>query len=167
MLRALRDYMRFLRRTKQPVGTNWQSTVLAASEEWVDETNFQFQPTLKNSEAIQSLAQQIVAQARDNPDLDALLRELTSKFALLDGEALSAVDRALGGVVRAAGRNHRSRPNSIDDPVAAAAFDFTMQDETILDDIYPSWRTWRCGPHSSPEHKEAEQSAHGDAEESV
>jgi hypothetical protein len=149
--------MRCFRRPEQPAGTSWQSTVLAASEEWVDETSFRFQPTLKNPEAIRSLAQKIIIQARQAPDQDALLRELTSKFALPDGEALSAVDRALGGVARAASRNLGSRPSSIDDPVAAATFDLAMQDEGILDDIYPEWRAWRRGPHSSPEHQEAEQ----------
>ncbi len=157
MLRALRDYMRFLRRPEQPVGTTWQSTVLAASEEWVDETSFRFQPTLKNAEATRSLAQDIVILARQVPDQEALLRELTSKFALPDGEALSAVDRALGGVARAASRNPSSRPSPMDDPVAAATFDLAMQDEGILDDIYPDWRAWRRGPHSSPEYQDAEQ----------
>jgi len=112
---------------------------------------------LENPEATRSLAQEIVIQARQGPDQDTLLRELTSKFALPDGEALSAVDRALGGVARAASRNLGSRPSSIDDPVAAATFDLAMHDEGILDDIYPDWRAWRRGSHSSPEHPQAEQ----------
>lgn len=160
MARALRifgDYVRFLRRPNQPVGTSWQSTVLAASEEWVDESHFRFQPRLKGADAIVSLAQEIVAKAREAPDQEALLQELTAKFSLPDGEALAATDRALGGVARAVSRNPGARPSSIDDPIAAASFDIAMLDEGVLDDIYPGWREWRPGPHSKPRNQEAEQ----------
>lgn len=136
------------------MGTRWQSTVLAASEEWVDESHFRFQPTLKGADAIVSLAQEIVTKAREGPDQEALLRELTTKFSLPDGEALAATDRALGGVARAASRNPSARPSSIDDPIAAASFDIAMLDEGILDDIYPDWRAWQPGPHSKPKKQE-------------
>lgn len=156
-LRTLRDYTCFLRRPKQQAGTSWHSTVLAASEEWVDETHFRFQPTLKGADATVLLAQEIVSKAREGPDQEILLRELTAKFSLPDGEALAATDRALGGVARAVSRNLGARPSSIDDPIAAASFDIAMLDEGVLDDIYPGWREWRPGPHSKPRNQEAEQ----------
>ena len=159
MLKALRDYIRLLRSPKQPVGTSWQSTVLAASEEWVDERHFRFLPTLNDANAIELLALTIITKARKHPDQGALIGELTTKFSLPDGEALTAIDRALGGVVRAASQNLEARPSSIDDPVAAASFDIAMLDERVIDDIYPGWREWRPGPHSTPMEQEAEQAA--------
>jgi hypothetical protein len=124
--------------------------VQGASEEWADETNFCFQFPLQGSDTAELLAQVILERARVHPDLETLLRELTARFSLLEGDAFNATDRALGGVVRAASRNPAARPNQFDDPVAAAAFDIAMLDDAILDDIYPNWKSWRPGPHSKP-----------------
>lgn len=125
-----------------PVGTPWDSMVSAASEEWVDPTVFRFTTVLPAGASYQDLADCILRAARTRPDLDRLQKRIASQYALSQAHALTSIDRALGGVVRAAALNPLASPDAAIDPVAAAAYALATADPTIIDSIYPDWREW-------------------------
>jgi hypothetical protein len=130
--------------------TAWDSMVLAASEEWVDDTVFRFTVSLPRGASYREFAACILDAARTHPDLHTLQKRLASLYFISEREALTAIDRALGGVVRAATMNPQSCPDASIDPVAAAAFEVSTADPTIIDSIFPGWRSWKPGSHSSP-----------------
>ena len=137
--------------------TAWDSMVMAASEEWVDETVFRFAVTLPDGMSYSDLATRIVDQAIVHPDLDTLQQDISRSFLISERDAITAIDRALGGLCRAATLWPRACPDRGIDPVAAAAFDLASEGHTILDSIYPGWAKWRPGCHSEPQ--QAEQDA--------
>lgn len=136
--------------------TAWDSMVLAASEEWVDETVFQFAVPLPDGMFYYDLAKRIVAHGIGHPDLDALQQEISKDFLISIQDALTAIDRVLGGICRAATLWPPACPDLRIDPVAAAAFVLASDDHTILDSIFPGWKEWRPGYHSEPQQVEQE-----------
>jgi len=129
--------------------------VAAASEEWVDDTIFQFAAQSPTGLSYADLAKHITDQAIVHPDLDSLKRDIASMFCMSERDALTAIDRTLGGICRAATLWHGACPDNAIDPVGAAAFNLALTDHSILDAVYPGWRDWKRGYHSKPE--EAEQ----------
>lgn len=127
----------------------WDSMVGAASEEWVDPTVFRFTVALLPGVGYPDLAASILNAARSRPDLDTLQTHLAAQYAISEKDALTAIDRALGGVVRAASLSPLACPDAAIDPVAAAAFALATHDTTIIDSIYPGWREWRTWEPSS------------------
>jgi len=144
MLRIIRTIWEFIEfhrnRSKAVVATAWESMVGTAYEELGDNTEFSFRPQVSD-ERLPVLVREIVERARREPEQKELLGELTVLFNLPEGEAFKSVDRALGGVARAASRDHSTRPKEFSDPIAAQAFDLAMNDPNIIDDIYTDW--WR------------------------
>jgi hypothetical protein len=127
--------------------TAWESMVTAASEEWVDETVFRFTVKLPAHASYRELADSILETGRKHPDLATLQKQLAAKFSITEKEALRAIDRALGGVVRAATLNPHACPDAAIDPVAAAAFALALEDPAIIDSIFPGWREWEPSVH--------------------
>lgn len=128
--------------------TAWDSMVLAASEEWVDEKVFRFAVPLPDGMSHSDLAALIVDHAIVHPDLDTLQLEISISFLISEQDALTAIDRTLGGICRAATLWPPACPDPGIDPVAAAAFVLASNDHTILDSVYPDWSAWRPGCHS-------------------
>jgi hypothetical protein len=130
--------------------TAWDSMVLAASEEWVDDTVFRFKVQLPSETSYREFANCILGTTRTHPDLTTFQTHLATQYSISKSDALTAIDRALGGVVRAATLNPRACPDASVDPVAAAAFAISIDDLTIIDSIFPDWRSWKPGVHSPP-----------------
>ena len=135
---------------KQPASSDWQSTVGAASEEWVDSTQFAFSPGILQGRTVAELVDMIIGGIRAQPDQEVLLSRIAEEFGLPESEPIRAVDRVLGGIVRAASKNPAARPSAETDPVGAIAFDRASADKGIIDDVFPGWRDWPPGEHSVP-----------------
>lgn len=131
--------------------TAWDSMVMAASEEWVDETVFRFVVPLRDGMSYSDLAALIIDQAIIHPDLDTLKRYISQEFLISEQDALTAIDRGLGGICRAATLWPPACPDPGIDPVAAAAFALASDDHTILDRVFPGWTEWQPGYHSKPQ----------------
>lgn len=123
--------------------------VLAASEEWVDETVFRFSPSLPKEISTDELVKHIIDRAVNHPDLNQLIKETSSHFSLSERDALMAIDRALGGICRAATLRQEACPDCHVDPVGAAAFIRALDNHSIIDSIYPGWTDWESGYHSA------------------
>ena len=134
---------------RHTIATSWDSVVLAASEEWVDETVFRFCVPLPDGTTYNDLVTCILCEAIQKPDLAALQRNLCRRFSITENDALTSIDRALGGVTRAASLNPKAHPDPTIDPIASSAFDQATNDHSILDAIYPDWRTWKLGYYSA------------------
>lgn len=147
--KRLIDFFRYLwLRPSYPKGTSWDSTVSAAGEEWVDDTKFSHVPVLSGGASVEELVIRILNRATENPDQDKLIEDLNTEFGLPQGTAIKVIDRALGGVVRAAALNPKARPDLDIDPVACIAFRLASDDHRYIDAIYPDWQDWEPGVHS-------------------
>lgn len=132
------------------VATAWDSMVAAASEEWVDDTVFQFPIALPTEVSNKDFATFMLDRAVTHPDLETFRADIATTFGLNDEIALNAIDRALGGVARAASLNPLACPDGAIDPVAAEAFRIASDNLEIISAIYPCWQTWKPGVHSKP-----------------
>lgn len=130
--------------------TAWDSMVASASEEWVDDTVFQFRISLPTNVSNRDFVTFMLDRAVTHPDLETFRADIATTFGLNDEFALKAIDRALGGVARAASLNPLACPNDAIDPVAAEAFRIASDNVGIISSIYPSWETWKPGVHSKP-----------------
>jgi hypothetical protein len=130
------------------VATEWGSMVDAASEEWVDKTIFRFTVELPQGVSCDALVAFILEKARGEPDLKLLLTQLAAQFQITEKQALTTIDRALGGVARAAALNPAACPDVSIDPVGCSAFIQASKDHSIIDAVYPTWRSWKPGCHS-------------------
>jgi hypothetical protein len=149
MFQIFRQFVRFLSAPKLSPATSWDSTVAAASEEWADPTEFDFRPELKYGQSVQGLVERIIGEARSGPNQKKLVHQITVEFGLSERDSLTAIDRVLGGIVRAAAMNPNARPDFGRDPVASVAFVLAAEDTGVIDDIFPGWRTWPPGAHSA------------------
>ena len=64
---------------------------------------------------------------------------LVAEFGLPEADAELAVDRTLGGVVRAATRNEANRPDRTKDPVAWESFQRAASDRSIIARLRPEY----------------------------
>lgn len=130
------------------VATAWDSMVAAASEEWGDGTVFQFRISLPKNVSNKDFVTFMLDRAVTDPDLDTFRSDIATTFGLNDEIALEAIDRALGGVARAASLNPLACPDDAIDPVGAGAFRIASANLGIISAIYPGWQTWKPGVHS-------------------
>lgn len=119
--------------------SSWDSMLLAASEELLDDNDLSRRVLLPAGATYEALTRSILDHARVTPDLDVLINHLHQCFGISRGDAGIAIDRALGGVVRAASQRADVSPDPERDPVAWHAYERSRSERRIIDDIYPGW----------------------------
>ena len=127
----------FGNRLKQPRGSTWDSTLLAASEELLDDHDLSASIPLPTGITCEMVVSFILSAARSSPNHQAIVSHLIERFGLQSRSALIAIDRTLGGVVRASARRPEVCPDSVCDPLAWHSFQKASADRAIIDDIYP------------------------------
>ena len=131
-----------------PYGSAWDSSVMAAYEEWGDTRSYTYVPHIKEGCTLEFFVSTILGLAKAEPKQDEFIKLVSRNFEISEEDAMSSIDRALGGVVRAASLNPRACPDRSSDPVASIAFEQAFNDHSIIDAIYPMWRSWKPGVHS-------------------
>lgn len=90
------------RGNEEKPGTAWESMLLAASEELLDESGLSAAVSLPVGAKFEDVADSIIEHARMNPDIDTVVSYLQTHWKLSRPDAIKAIDRTLGGIVRAA-----------------------------------------------------------------
>jgi hypothetical protein len=93
------------------------------SPEWTTDMTF----LVGNGFKISDVATYIKECFEESMDFAVIYEKLCSKFALAENDAELAIDRAVGGVVRALTTNIKNRPDENEDPVAYYLFNVVWQ----------------------------------------
>jgi len=112
--------------------------------EWTTDMTF----PVGNGGTIEDVAKFIEDSFNQSQDFEALFTELCSKFLLDEGDAELAIDRALGGIVRALTTNPDNEPDATEDPVANYMFHEVWKtlpessDEANIKILGGKWYDW-------------------------
>lgn len=102
---------------------------------WTDDMNIQIAPDRTLDQLVDIVLQAAMRQDDSATTIAALIRD----FGLSEEDAALALDRACGGVVRAATGNPQNCPNQQKDPVAWLSFQRCLREPTIIGAIYPQY----------------------------
>jgi hypothetical protein len=136
-----RAWLLFRERRAHPprCASGWDSMLVAASAELLDDDDLSRTVMLPSGATYEGLTRTILDHARVPPDIDELINHLQLAFGISYADAVTAIDRALGGVVRAASGRADVSPDPERDPVAWHAYERCRSERHIIDDIYPGW----------------------------
>jgi hypothetical protein len=118
----------------------WVSLLTAASEELSDDSDLARTIPLPPGFKYEAFVGSIIAHARLSPDLDLFVRHLRKEFKISSEHALTAIDRAMGGVVRAGSNLPDVCPDPDRDPIAWHAYQICRLESQAIADICPGWR---------------------------
>ncbi|BCU77385.1 hypothetical protein [Luteolibacter sp. LG18] len=123
--------------------TGWEEVTTAQWREWEADTRFAFPLHRMEKDLHQHLVTTILAAAERSSDRVKLMQALTETFGLNPHDAFRAVERVLGGVVRAA--TGLESPSTETDPLAARAFTLAWRDRPLVPAIRAQWAAWKPG----------------------
>ena len=78
--------------------------------------------TIRPGRSLEELAATVMAWLLERRDLNTCIPALQKDFGLSEEDALLALDRIQGGIVRALTGNPENEPNSVKDPLAWTSF---------------------------------------------
>lgn len=136
----------FCNSSRQAPDLGWISQWGAASEEvGPDGTADDFSATITLSAGVtyDAVVSYILDAARGNPVLDAVNDRLTKEFGLAPRDAVTAIDRCMGGIFRAMAARPELCPNLKQDPIAWHSFQMATANRAIIDDIESVIKSYR------------------------
>lgn len=146
MLTRLRQEMHLLRRAwtlfreRRVSASKWVSMLAAASEELNNDGDLARTIALPAGSTYEVLAGTIIARARKSPDLDSFVGDLGKEFNVPSKDAITAIDRALGGVFRAKSNRADVCPDAERDPIAWHAYQLCRLEPQAITDIVSNCR---------------------------
>ena len=102
---------------------------------WTDDMNI----TIPSGHPIEEIVEFIIAAEMRKQAGELTETELVQTFFLSPEDAVLAIDRVCGGVVRAATQNEANRPDKTKDPLAYHSYNRAALDPTIITTIYPEY----------------------------
>jgi hypothetical protein len=122
----------FLFRSRPKPGHTVMQTNLP--DGWTDDMSINLPPGRTN----QQIVQHILSVMMSDEGSEKLLDTLVNEFQLSQEDAELAIDRTLGGVVRASTGNPLNRPHWAKDPLAAISYEMSMKDRQIIKKLRPA-----------------------------
>jgi hypothetical protein len=102
-------------------------------EGWTDDLNIQIAPGHTLDELVDFILQAVVR--RD--DSSTIIAELVRNFGVSEDDAVLALDRACGGVFRAATGDPENCPDQQKDPVAWLGYQRCLREPSLFSAIFP------------------------------
>ncbi|MGC4013941.1 MAG: hypothetical protein QM755_05405 [Luteolibacter sp.] len=121
----------------------WERVTRFQWQEWESDTRFSFPIQKMGGELHQSIVTTILAAAERAQDREKLVDLVIGQFGMSAHDATRAIDRVLGGVVRAAIGMESSGADV--DPLGAAAFTLAWRDRPLGPAIRAQWGAWKPG----------------------
>jgi len=148
MFKRFTLWLRSVRHAATVVGRNrnrkpasaWDTALATASEELLDDHDLGVTISLPAGITYEDIVGYILGEARNNPDYKIIVDHLCGQFGLEHSEADRAVDRTLGGIVRAAFRRPDLSPDLAADPIAWHSFQKASENPAIVDEIFGGWK---------------------------
>jgi hypothetical protein len=104
-------------------------------EGWTDDFNF----PMASGRTVEELVDYVLQAAIQRYTNSTVIQKLISDFGLTEADAGFALDRALGGVVRAATVRASNCPAKEKDPVAWSSFQRCIKSPDLIAAIYPQF----------------------------
>jgi hypothetical protein len=102
---------------------------------WTDDMNIQIGP----GHTLDQLVDSILHAAMRRDDASKTVAALVEDFGVSEEDAALALDRACGGVVRAATGNPHNCPDKDKDPIAWLSYHRCLREPNIIAAIYPQF----------------------------
>jgi hypothetical protein len=103
-------------------------------EGWTDDCSVQLRPGC----TLEALVNFVIEQQVAKVSADSTVQELATRFVIED-DAEFALDRVLGGIVRAATGNPANCPDPTKDPVAWMSYQRAIREPAIIEAIRPEY----------------------------
>ena len=112
-----------------------QEPSVSVTEGWTDDMNIQIAADRTLDELVDFVLQAAMRRDDDAKTIAALVEH----FKASEEDAALALDRACGGVVRAATRNPHNCPDQKKDPIAWLSYQRCLREPSIIGAIYPQF----------------------------
>src|SRR5215467_2075473 len=112
-----------------------QEPRVSVPEGWTDDMNIQ----IAAGHTLDKLVDFVLQAAMRGDDSSKTIAALVENFSVSEEDAALALDRACGGVVRAATRNPQNCPDRQKDPIAWLSYQRCLREPSIIGAIYPEF----------------------------
>lgn len=102
---------------------------------WTDDMNIQVGP----GQTLDQLVDFVLHATMRRDDSSTIIASLIKDFGLSEEDAALALDRACGGVVRAATGNPQNCPNQQKDPIAWLSYQRCLREPSIIPAVWPQY----------------------------
>ncbi|QUE51219.1 hypothetical protein KBB96_20490 [Luteolibacter ambystomatis] len=142
-VRRIFQFLRALRPEVPPCEAEWEDVTPAEWRAWEADRKFSFSLDRLGEDGVQRVVMTVLATAERVPDRTTVREQMRRLFGMRPPDAARAVDRVIGGVVRAG--SGFECPDAGADPLAARAFMLAWRDRPLVPAIRARWGAWRPG----------------------
>lgn len=144
-LRRILHFLRALHPESPPYLAEWEDVTPAEWRRWEEDRRFSFPLERLGEDGIQRVVTTVLVTAERVPDRIKVMDQVRRLFGMRPWDAARAVDRVIGGVVRAG--SGLECPDAGADPLAARAFMLAWRDRPLVPAIRARWGGWRPGEY--------------------
>jgi len=143
LIRCILQILGIPRPGEPSCGAEWEDVTPAEWRAWEEDRNFSFLLGRLGEEGVERVVATVLLTAERVPDPVRVMDQMRRLFGMGPRDAARAVDRVIGGVVRAG--SGMECPDAETDPLAARAFMLAWRDRPLVPAIRARWGDWRPG----------------------